>query len=81
MDWDVFLNEVEATQLDQAAALECLARHHGLKCVLLEGLTDADMQELPDRVAQLREAQKHLLELKTRLAETRQLQMDFPQGK
>jgi hypothetical protein len=51
-DWEDFLLEVEAVQLDQAAAIECLTRH-GLKRVLVEGLTEANMPALPDKVAQL----------------------------
>jgi hypothetical protein len=77
-DWDTFLLEVEATQIDQAAAMEFLARHHGLKQVLVEGLTEADMPLLPDKIAHLREAEEHQPALKARLAETQQLLREFP---
>jgi hypothetical protein len=72
-DWEAFLLEVEAVQLDQAAGLECLARHHGLKRVLVEGPTEADMSALPGKVAQLREAEEHQPALRTQLAEVRTL--------
>jgi hypothetical protein len=72
-DWEAFLREVEAVQLDQAAALECLARHHGLKRVLVEGLTENDMPLLPGKVAQLREAEQHQPALKAQLAEVQTL--------
>jgi hypothetical protein len=71
VDWDPFLLEIEAVQLDQAAALECLTRHHGLKQVLVEGLTETDMALLPDKVAQLREAEQHQPALREQLAEVR----------
>ena len=78
-EWGPSLLEVEAVQLDQAAAFECLARHHGLKRVLIEGLTEADMPALPDKVARLREAEQHQPALKARLAEAKQLVRDFPE--
>ena len=72
-DWEAFLLEVEAVQLDQAAALECLAQHHGLKRVLVEGLTDNDMPLVPDKVSRLRIAKAHQPALKAQLAEVRTL--------
>jgi hypothetical protein len=72
-DWDAFLLEFEAVQLDQVAALECLARHHGLKRVLIEGLTEADMPALPGKIVHLREAEQHQPALKSQLAEVRTL--------
>ena len=80
LDWDVFVNEVEVTQVDQVAALKCLARLHGLKRILIERLTEEDMPDLPHKVAQLRDVWKHQPELKARLAEARQLLKDFPEG-
>jgi hypothetical protein len=77
-DWEAFLLEVEAVQLDQAAALECLARHHGLKRVLVEGLTEADMPALPDLVAHLREAEQHQPALKAQLSECGENPSVFP---
>jgi hypothetical protein len=70
-DWDAFLLEVDATQLDQIAALECLVTYHGLKRVLIEGLTEADMPALPDKVAQLRDAEEHKKALRAKLSEAR----------
>jgi hypothetical protein len=52
----------------------------GLKRVLIERLTEADMPALPHKVAQLRDVWKHLPEMKARLAETRQMLRDFPEG-
>jgi hypothetical protein len=72
-DWEAFLREVEAVQLDQAAALQCLAQHHGLKRVLVEGLTETDMALLPDKVTQLREAEQNQPALKAQLAEVQTL--------
>jgi hypothetical protein len=72
-EWEAFLLEVEAVQLDQTAALECLARHHGLKRMLVEGLTEADMPALPDKVVQLREAEQHQPALREQLAEVQTL--------
>jgi hypothetical protein len=80
LDWVVYVNDVEAEQLDQAAALECLARLHGLKRVLIERLVEADMPALPHKLAQLRDVWKHQLEMKARLAEARQMLKDFPEG-
>jgi hypothetical protein len=73
------LLEVEAIQINQAAALEFLARHHGLKRVLIERLTEADMPVLPDKVAQLREAQQHQPALKVQLAEVLKLLPTLPE--
>jgi hypothetical protein len=79
-DWNQFLLAVEATQLDQAAALECLAKCHGLKQILAERLTNADMPHLPDKIAQLREVERHQPELKAQLAEIRGLMARAPTG-
>jgi hypothetical protein len=78
-DWDAFLDEVEATQLDQAAAIECLVLYHGLQRVLIERLTEADMPALPDKVAQLRAAELHQPALKDQLAEARKLAARLPE--
>jgi hypothetical protein len=63
-----------------AAAMEFLVPHHGLKQVLVEGLTEADMPLLPNKIAHLREAEEQQSALKVRLAETQQLLRDFPKG-
>jgi hypothetical protein len=72
-DWEAFLGEVERVQLDQATALDCLVLRHGLKRVLVEGLTEADMLALPDKVAHLREAEAKQPALKAQLAEVQAL--------
>ncbi len=53
-DADAALLAVELVQAELAAALDCLARHHGLTTVMKEGLTAADMPYLPGKVAELR---------------------------
>jgi hypothetical protein len=57
-----FLLEVELVQLEQAALLKCLARHHGLRRVLYEGLTKEETAAYPEKVAELREAEPALRE-------------------
>jgi hypothetical protein len=79
IDWDQFLVEVEAVQLDQTAVLECLARHHGLKRVHIETLTEADMPALPDKVAQLRETEQHQQALKDELVEALRVLQTHPE--
>jgi hypothetical protein len=44
------LLEVELVQLEQAALLRCLARRHGLRRVLIEGLTPDGVEALRARV-------------------------------
>jgi hypothetical protein len=70
-DWERFLQSVESVQLEQAVALACLCQHHGLKRVYLEGLTAADMADLPGRFAAVSEAAPHQADLRKQLAELR----------
>jgi hypothetical protein len=64
------LLQVELVQVDQLAALDCLAKHHGLKRVLVERLTDDDKPALPAKVKDLRHAETALA---TQLADVRAL--------
>jgi hypothetical protein len=48
------LLEVELVQLEQAALLRCLARRHGLRRVLIEGLTPDGVEALTARVDAVR---------------------------
>jgi hypothetical protein len=57
-----FLLEVELVQLEQAALLKCLARHHGLQRVFFEGLTAEEAKLYREKVAELREAGSALRE-------------------
>ncbi|HKB38160.1 MAG TPA: hypothetical protein VKD72_17060, partial [Gemmataceae bacterium] len=67
------LLQVELVQLEQAALLRCLAKHHGLRRVLAEGMTEEDVPHYPGRIDALREAGKQLPTLKGQLAEVREL--------
>jgi hypothetical protein len=51
-----FLLEVELVQLEQAALLKCLSRHHGLRRVLFEGLTPEEGKLYREKVADLHAA-------------------------
>ena len=42
-NWESFLAEVEAVQLEQMALLRSLANPHGLKQVFLEGISEDEM--------------------------------------
>jgi hypothetical protein len=64
------LLEVELVQLEQAALLKCLARHHGLRRVLFEGLTPGEVKPYREKVAELRETGPALRE---QLAEAQRL--------
>jgi hypothetical protein len=58
------LLEVELVQLEQAAILRCLVRHHGLKCVLAEGLTARGLENYKEIVAALRDRDSQLAGLR-----------------
>src|SRR5262249_49513075 len=62
----------ELVQLEQAALLRCLAKHHGLRRILAEGMTEKDVPLYPGRIAELREAEKQLPTLRQQLADVRQ---------
>jgi hypothetical protein len=57
-----FLLEVELVQLEQAALLRCLTRHHGLRRVLYEGLTPGEAKLYREKAADLHEAGPSLWE-------------------
>src|SRR5262249_41205661 len=50
--------EVEAVQLEQMAFLRCLIRHHGLRRVCAEGLTERNLPDFRERVEALRTAER-----------------------
>lgn len=49
------LLEVELVQLQQVALLRCLVKHHGLRRVFIEGLTEKDLPGFRARVKSLKE--------------------------
>jgi hypothetical protein len=55
--------EVELVQLEQEGVLRCLVKHHGLKRVLVEGLTAKGVPAYREVIAALREAHKELADL------------------
>jgi len=72
------LLQVELVQLEQAALLRCLAKHHGLRRLLAEGMTAEDVPLYPKRIAELCETElceagKHLPAIHEQLAEVRPL--------
>jgi hypothetical protein len=67
--------QVELVQLKQAALLRCLAKHHGLRRLLAEGMTAQDVPHYPSRIEALKEAGRQLPALHGQLAEVRQLRV------
>jgi hypothetical protein len=66
--------EVELVQLEQMAILRCLIKHHGLRRVYAEGLTEKDLAEYKADVTSLRVIEKgEISELRKHLEETRGL--------
>jgi hypothetical protein len=63
------LLEVELVQLDQAAILRCLTKHHGLRQVLCEGLTAKGVSTYKAKVDSLRELDRRLPGLRQQLRE------------
>jgi len=63
------LLEVELVQLEQAAVLKCLAKHHGLRRVLCEGLTAQGVAGYKAKVDALRELDHRLPDLRRQLRE------------
>ncbi len=62
-DYAEHLLQVELVQVEQAAVLECLVRHHGLRRVLVEGLTPKGVAAFEEVVASLREEGGDLADL------------------
>jgi hypothetical protein len=60
-------------QLEHPALLRCLAKHHGLRRLLAEGMTEQDVPHYPGRIDALREAGKQQPILNQQLAEVRGL--------
>ncbi len=65
---------VEAVQREQMALLRCLIKHHGLRLVHSEGLTEKDLPNFREKVAVLRAMeQEQIPKLRKQLAEAREL--------
>jgi len=66
--------EVEIVQSEQLASLRCLIRHHGLKRLYAEGLTEAGLPVYREKVAVLREMEREQIpSLRKQLADTQRL--------
>jgi hypothetical protein len=66
--------EVEAVQLEQLALLRCLIKHHGLRRIYCEGLTEKDLPNYRERIADLRSIERDQLpQLRKQLEEVREL--------
>ena len=52
--------QVELVQLEQAALLRCLAKHHRLRRLLAEGMTKEDVPRHAERIDDLRETSQQL---------------------
>ncbi len=62
-----FLAEVEQVQIEQAALLRCLIRHHGLTCVFQEGLTEEDLPIYRAKIRVLKSLERQLPALRRQL--------------
>jgi hypothetical protein len=66
--------EVEAVQLEQMAVLRCLIKHHGLRRIFCEGLTEKDLPNYKEKIAVLRSMEKEQIpQLREQLEEVREL--------
>jgi len=50
--------EVEAVQLEQLAVLRCLIKHHGLRFIFCEGLTQKGLANYREKIGVLRSMEK-----------------------
>lgn len=66
-----FLLEVELVQLEQATLLRCLVKHHGLRRVLVEGITSEGLPAFRDIIGSLREMDLRLADLRKEHATVR----------
>jgi hypothetical protein len=57
------LLKVELVQIEQGAILGCLVKHHGLRRVLVEGLTPQGIENYKEIVAALRDMDKQVAEM------------------
>lgn len=60
---EVFWLEAELAQFEQVALLRCLIRHHGVKRVFVEGLTEENAAEYRQTIASLRRLETELPEI------------------
>src|SRR5262249_16458738 len=66
--------EVEAVQLEQIAVLRCLIKHHSLRRIYSEGLTEKDLPSYKERIGVLRTMEKEQIsQLQKQLEEVREL--------
>jgi hypothetical protein len=73
--------EVEAVQLEQMALLRCLIKHHGLRRIFAEGLTENDLPNYRDRIAVLRSMEREQMPmLRRQLEEARELKAKGREG-
>jgi hypothetical protein len=71
-DYREHLLQVELVQLEQAAVLRCLIKHHGLKRVLAEGLTAEGVMNFAAIIDALREMDERLAKLVKQREDVRQ---------
>src|SRR5262249_51570790 len=71
------LLQVELVQLEHLAILRCLAKHHGLRRVFAEGLTEQERDAYREKVGDLKGAEA---DLKKQLEEVGKLLEDAPAG-
>jgi hypothetical protein len=67
------IDVVELVQMEHLAILRCLIKHHGLKRVYIERLTPEQMPAFKDKIAALREAERHQETLRKRHKDTQAL--------
>jgi hypothetical protein len=66
-----FLEQVDAVQLEQMELLRCLIKGHGLKHIYLEGLTAGDRPDYEFMIALLRDTEETQSDLRQQLADAR----------
>jgi hypothetical protein len=72
--YEELLLEVQSVQLEQLALLRCLIKHHGLRPIFSEGLTEEDLPSFKEKIAVLRAIeQEEIPQLRKQLHETREL--------
>lgn len=70
--YEEFLSEVDLVQTEQKALLRCLIKHHGLRRIFCEGLTDLDLPIYRAKIAALRTVERQIPEVKTQLQKASQ---------
>ena len=67
--YEKFLSQVEAVQTEQRALLRCLVKHHGLRVVFQEGLTQLDLPAYRAKLRVLRKLEGEMSGLRDEHAE------------